>query len=250
MTVATPTRERDARSTTPNGSVVPAYVKNARLVAWVQEMAALCKPDNVYWCDGSQQEYERMCDLLVQSGTFIKLNEAKRPNSFLARSDPSDVARVEDRTFICSISKSDAGPTNNWMAPKEMKEKLRQLFDGCMRGRTMYVMPFSHGAARLAHRADRRGTDRLAVCCGQHADHDPHGQSVLDVLGNDDFVPCMHSVGAPLEPGQQDVPWPCNKDHEVHRSLPGRTVRSGPTAAATAATRCWARSAWRCASLR
>lgn len=189
------------------------HTKNKKLISWIKEIEKLCQPSDIHWCDGTQEEYDSICKQLLEQGTFIKLNAEKRPGCFLCRSDPRDVARVEDRTFICSEKEENAGSTNNWMAPDQMRKILDKLYQGCMRGRTLYIIPFSMGPL---------GSDIAQI--GVQITDSPYvvvsmkimariGKKVLDILADKDFIKCLHSVGAPLELGQQDVTWPCNVDN-------------------------------------
>lgn len=199
---------------------------NQKLISWVEEMTKLCKPDSVHWCDGSDEEYNMLAKKLVEKGTFKKLNEKIKPNSYVAESDPNDVARVEDRTFICTKQKEDAGPTNNWEDPVKMKSKLMELFDGSMKGRTMYVIPYSMGplGSKISYIGVQLTDSEYVVCSMKIMTR--IGKKVLEILGNSDFVYCLHSVGYPLENGKPDITWPCNESKYIAHFPEEKTIWS------------------------
>ena len=226
----------------------PVSTKHRKLLSWVEEIAELTKPAAIHWCDGSAEEYDALCAELVEAGTFEKLSDAKRPNSYLARSDPGDVARVEDRTFICSENEHDAGPTNNWRAPKEMREVLHEKFAGSMRGRTHVRRAVQHGPAGLADRRDRHPAHGLRLRGGEHADHDPHGQGRAGRARRGRRLRAVPAHDGRAARATARSPAPGRATRRSTSSTSPRRARSGPTARATAATRCWARSASRCGS--
>jgi phosphoenolpyruvate carboxykinase (GTP) len=209
------------------GSTTP-LTKNKKLLAWVNEMAKMCQPDKIVWCDGSKEEYDELARMMVKNGAYVRLNDKKRPNSYWVKSDPADVARVEDRTFVCTKNKDDAGPTNNWRDPDEMKAEMIKLYTGCMKGRAMYVVPFSMGplGSKIAHIGVELSDSPYVV--NNLKIMTRMGKAVLDALGEDgDFIPCLHSVGMPLEEGQRDVPWPCDANNKYITHFPAeRTIWS------------------------